>query len=112
VPGSVLLGVPGDVFLDAAGDVLPELDLSPGLTPGLLGDLGERVFGVPLNASGEGVLDTRPLMRLGVSVSCASCFPGVATSGDLASSLLTACGVTTDTGDLTLRPLIGVEGGG
>jgi hypothetical protein len=110
VPGSVLPGVPGDVFLDAAGDVLPELDLSPVLTPGLLGDLGERAFGVPFNASGEDVLDARPLVRLEASVSCASCFSGVVTSGDLASSLLTACGVTADAGDL--RPLIGVEGGG
>jgi len=112
VPENVLPGVRGDVLSDVAGDILPELDLSPGLTSGLLGDLGERAFGMPLNASGDGVLDARSLVRLAASVSCASCFSGITASGDLASSLLTACGVTMDTGDLTLRALIGVEGGG
>lgn len=107
------LGVPGDVFLGVL-----EMDLSPAdLTRRLLGGRGEideRFFDVFLSfvASGDGVLDVRPFVRVKPSASNASCFLGVAVSGDLASPFLTACGVTIDEGGVTLRIFVGVVGGG
>lgn len=117
MPGDILLGVPGDVFLGVPGEDLSPADLTRRLLGGRgeVGDLlGVRSFGVPLlfGASGEGVLDARPFAMVGPPVSCVSCPLGVVASGDLASPLLTAWGVTTDKGDTTLRALVGVEGGG
>ncbi|TGZ56404.1 Cell division protein kinase 2 [Temnothorax longispinosus] len=127
VLGDILLGVPGDGFLGVPGDGflgVPGEDSSPAdLTRKLLGGRGEvgdllaeRPFGVPLLfvTSGEGVLNVRPFARVGPPVSCVNCPLGVAVvaSGDLASPLLTARGVTTDEGDTAPRTLVGVEGGG
>lgn len=109
-----MLGVPGDVFLGVPGEDLSPADLTRKLLGGRgeVGDLGERPFGVFLSfvTSGGGVLDARPLARVGLS--CANCVLGVVASGDLAKPLLTARGVTTDEGDVTPRALVGVEGGG
>lgn len=113
VPGDVLLGVRGDVFLGVPGMDLSPADLTRRLLGGRgeIGDLGERSFDVFLSfiASGEGIL-VRSFAR--VSASSASCLLGVVASGDLASPLLTAWGVTIDEGGVTLRVLVGVVGGG
>lgn len=117
VLGDILLGVPGDIFLGVSGENLSPTDLTLKLLGGRgeVGDLPcERPFGMPLLfvTSGEGVLDARPFARVEPPVSCMSCPLGVMASGDLASPLLTAWGVTTDKGDTTPRALVGVEGGG
>lgn len=105
VPEDTLAVVPGDVFLETpvAEDLSPP-DLTRRLSGGrgVTGDLGERPFGrLPL--SGEGVLGA-------TSSKVISCLPDIVASGDLASPLLTARGVTM--GVATWRTLVGVEGGG
>lgn len=109
-PGDVLAGVPGD---------LSPTDLTRRLLGGRgeTGDLGARPFGaLPPSVASEGevTLDARPsVARVATPVSCpASCLLGVVASGDLASPLRTARGVTTDVGVVAWLVLVGVEGGG
>lgn len=116
MPGDILLGVPGDVFLGVPGEDLSPADLTRRLLGGRgeVGDLpGERPFDVSLLfvTSDESALNARPFARVEPPVSV-SCPLGVVASGDLASPLLTAWGVTTDEGDTMVRALVGVEGGG